>query len=182
MMCPIKWTELRNVVKILFGLRKCVEMKKTISAINKQIFWHKLSLLWYYVRFALLCVYVLFIFFAPFAIGICIERMGETMAFLFGWVKWLCYPMYLYNFYALDKNSFIREEYEKIALRKNKAQDIIYNKKQLKVLFKKSVSEKLDYCECSELCDILNSIGVDANLEDTVEEFGSDRAKEILYQ
>lgn len=90
--------------------------------------------------------------------------------------------MYLYNFYALEKNSFIREEYEKIALRKNKTQDIIYNKKQLKVLLKKSVSEKLDYYECSELCDILNGIGVDANLEDTVEEFGSDRAKEILYQ
>lgn len=150
-------------------------MKETISKINKQIFWHRLSLLWCYMRFALLFIYVLFIFFSPFAIGICVEKMGKSMSFFFGWIKWLCYPMYLYNFYALEKNSFIRDEYKKISLRANKTRDTMYNKRQLKVLFKKAKQKKLDYFELNEMCYILKDLGVEKiTIEDIIKDFSCD--------
>lgn len=151
---------------------------KTISEINATLFVNRISLYLSYIRFALLFIWIAFVFFSPFAIGICVEYMGDSMHFLFGWIKWLSCPMFFYNFYVFDKDDFIKSEYEKIKLKKNEVQNTIYKYKRLKALTKKMATKKLNFFECNQLFEILIGIGVDEQkIDDIIVVFGDDEAK-----
>lgn len=138
-------------------------MKETISEINKQIFWHRVSLLWHSTKYICYWIFVIFWLHSPGLLGMYMYLAKSHFSLL----SFLCIPMFFFNCRLLAEPIFT-ETNEKLTLKKNEVRGVIYDKSHLKDLIKKSLSEQLNRLEYNELYNILIDIGIE---EERAEEF-----------
>ena len=136
-------------------------MKETISTINKQIFWHRLSFLWHSTKYICYWIFVILWVHSPGLLGIYLAKSHFSL------LSFLCIPMFFFNGRLLAEPIFT-ETNEKLTLKKNEIRGVIYDKSRLKDLIKKSSSEQLNRLEYNELYNILINIGIE---EERAEEF-----------
>lgn len=136
-------------------------MKETISEINKQIFWHRVSLLWYNAKYICFWAFVIFWLHSPVLLALCLSKS------IFPLLTVLCMPVFIFNGRLLNE-PFFNDTNEKLALKKNEVRSVMYDKIRLKQLVKKSQSEQLDGLEYNELYYIFINIGIE---EEKAEEF-----------
>lgn len=129
-------------------------MKETLSEINKQIFWHRLGLLWHSAKYICYWISVIFWLHSPFLLAFYLVKS------IFPILALLCVPMFLFNGRLL-REAFFTDTDEKLTLKKNEIRSVIYEKACLKKLLKKGETKKLDFFECNELYNILVDAGVD---------------------
>jgi hypothetical protein len=140
-------------------------MKETITEINKQIFYHRLYLLWHSAKYICYWIFVILWVHSPGLLGMYMYLARSHFYIL----MFLSVPMFLFNCRLLAEPIFT-ETNEKLTLKKNEIQSLIYDKIHLKHLIKKSLSEQLNHLEYNELYNILIDIGIEEkNAEELID-------------